>query len=510
MSTKREWLANREIHSAFISGRLFLQENHIKALKLLVNDFAKQYRKMYVDKANKMIKLQDELEEKLPGHVIGPSHALNAEWLKRYLVHLRLTKRIASHQSNKTLLNTSSIASKSIGLDTSDNNIKHHGNDDKSEGSQENEKVPIMWKEWLAKKLKHEIERGPLKPKDFQRALNGQNHPLNKDDIEYLLKSHPILTQEALMQEIEYRIESWVLDTDGRRDFQHQLNVKIRTWIWDEMVLSKAAKLPKNEHGYWRIWQKLPEDNRKEVKESLIKKLVDEKREELKSAERTRMEVTKSLFWQFDASRRDRECPWTEWLPNHLEKFRKNLDKFKKNEEERLKIASKQKKRRKSMASLQAIEANLKDVGKSLDAHHQMQLQKGVVSLRRAARENGLGKGGIITKEDFDAHIKGILEPYISLNDTFVENYTMDPNAVPTNLTKFAEEWRNKINALFTSDPDLTLQRATEDHDNYNNTNKVSYKKWLEDKKKRQLDEERRKVRFKLRLIIILNVADMD
>eukprot|EP01037_Dinobryon_pediforme_P035693 gene35693-42212_t len=39
-----------------------------------------------------------------------------------------------------------------------------------------------------------------------------------------------------LAQELELRIESWVLDIDGRRDFQHALNVNIRKWIREHLL----------------------------------------------------------------------------------------------------------------------------------------------------------------------------------------------------------------------------------------------------------------------------------
>ncbi len=260
------------------------------------------------------------------------------------------------------------------------------------------------------------------------------------------------------------------------------------------MIQKKTAKLPKDEHGYWRIWQSLPKEKRSAIKEDIVKKLVDEKREELKSSERTKHEITKQLYWQFDAARKEREVPWTDWLPSYLDKVRRNLDKFKKDEEERLKIASKQKQRRKSMASLQAIESNLRDVGKSLDSHRQMQLQKGIVSLRRAAQENGLGKGGIITREEFDVHIKKILAPIIPLDDTFIENHALDNNAEPTGLNDFAEEWRRKITSLFTPDPKETIHRVNEDQSKAKNSSKVSYQAWLKDKKREQEIQDRKLV----------------
>jgi hypothetical protein len=512
-SKYREWITNREIHGAFISGRLCLNDNQIKALKHLVADFMKHYKNLYKEKADKMLKLNEELEEKLPGPVFGPNHTLSSEWLKKYLIHLRLTKRqtpVENVVAQSKALNTSSIGSKSATFDPTDSTTKA------SEEEKEKidaHKTPICWKEWLGKKLKQEMERGPVKPKDLQKALNGQNHPLSKEDIEFLLKTHHILPQEALQQEIEYRIESWVLDTDGRRDFQHQLNVKIRTWIWDEMILTKAAKLPKNEQGYWRVWQSLPKERRSAVKEAIIKKLVDEKREELKSSERSKNEITKQLYWQFDAARKERETLWSEWLSSHFDKFRRNLDKFKKDEEERLKIANKQKQRRKSMASLQAIEKSLKEYGQSLDSHHQMQLQKGIVSLRRAAQENGLGKGGIITKEEFDAHIKKILAPYIPLDETFIETHAMSKDAEPTSSNIAAtESWRRRIANLFTPDPKETIERVHKDQNEQTNRSKESYHVWLMEKKKAIQEQEKKQViKFScIYFMIITKICTLD
>lgn len=50
-------------------------------------------------------------------------------------------------------------------------------------------------------------------------------------------------------------------------------------------------------------------------------------------------------------------------------------------------------------------------VAKSLKPRHTVELEKGIVALRKSAAAKGIAQGKVVTKEDFDKHIKGVLEP---------------------------------------------------------------------------------------------------
>jgi hypothetical protein len=258
ISKEKEWLNDRDIHTAFLTARLFLNDQQLWILKGLVNDFAKEYRSYYEDRIEKLIKLPgesngngNEEKEKLPKSAKGPGNTLNNEWLKKYLIHLRLSKRIVSSQSNRTLLpNETQKEMKELVAQTLKQDEEGKvvtGEDGEREEKEEKEttiKNPIPWKEWLAKKLQLEMVKGPFKPKEFAKILSGNcATTLGKEEIELYLRNHSILPEEALMQEIEYRIEGWILDMDGRRDFQHQLNMKIRTYIWEELIMKQQGTL---------------------------------------------------------------------------------------------------------------------------------------------------------------------------------------------------------------------------------------------------------------------------
>lgn len=591
-SEPKTWLTNRDLQVAFMAARLCFNDEQLRAVRSLVVDFSRHYRQLYADKAESIIALHDGLiaDTVIPGPPLGANQTLRSSWLQKYLVHLRLAKRLvrsssgggdvlhpaAARQSGEQKLqqqqqlNTSSIASSSlqppvVGLQDVD--------DDKAPPLLE--KTPLLWSEWLGRKLQRELERSPSKPRDFQRALLGEHHALSKDDVNVLLRQHSILPADVLAQEIEFRIEAWVRDTDGRRDFQHALNVKIRTWIWEELVKKPNAAVPKNEQGYWQLWEALPEAEKARVRDTLLHDLVSQKRLDLEASERLHREITRSLYWQFDTHRRDKgKIAWSTWLPVHLRSFRENLDKFREKEEARLKAAAKQKLKRKALAPLPVLEANLKELLRTtvaLDAQRQHALQKALVSLRKVARTNqqwyqhqehqrreaskqahddhssdgemdeaegGLdAEGGdkeadlekvlgdleIVTKEEFDEHMRVVFAAYLPSETADVpkkaskksrksvgavsdedDNTKKKDRKAPANLTargatsltvppaslreKFLAAWQEKIQSVFTPDLTLTVQRALDEQDRQRQANRKQYDVWLYEKKKRDLE----------------------
>lgn len=542
-SKMKEWLNDRDIHAAFLSARLFLNEQQLWMLKRLVTEFAASYRQLYQEKLEKMIKFPyhqkqtqlssqrrsqqqpispDEMEENLPKSVKGPGNVLNNVWLKKYLLHLRLTKRNHSNQHNlenpqqekeiqdiidKTIQVEGGPAQPLASSGTNSERPFTSGNpdsavkDEKSEDGGKEKKIPVPWKEWLAKKLQSEMVKGPQKPKEFTKILSGNmNTTLSKEDIELYVKNHSILPEEALLQEIEYRIEAWILDMDGRRDFQHQLNMKIRTYIWEELIMKQQSssgnpvKIPNNEKLYWKLYYKLSSEEKERIKSNIITQLINEKRETLKTSERINKEITKSLFWNFFGFIKDRgsnDMNWNQWIISHLEKFAKSLEKYKNEKLLQKQQLQQQQSRKKSIAPLISLEKSLKSIINHLDHYHQLQVQKGIIQLRRLAKEKGLGNGEVVTKEDFDNHIKSILTPYFSLQDTsiLVEDQENLDHKVKSNI--IAKEWKEKISKLFTLNTEQTLQQVINDHEIEDTRNKISYDKWMAEKKRTQLEKEK-------------------
>jgi hypothetical protein len=343
-SKKKTWLTARDLQSAFMAARLCLTEAQLIILRSLVYSFAQQYDTLYASTA-RLGQSGDAAASFSPSAsvtisasgavaggegagplskkgVFGPAQTLNANWLKRYLLHLRLGKKTSSAN-----LGTGSIA----GASTAAHGSAASQTSGAAPGAED--KPPLAWSDWLGKKLQHEVQRDTGKPKEFEKALNGQAHPLCKEDIELMLKTYNVLPAEVLQKEVECRIESWLLDMDGRRDFQHALNVKIRHWIWTKKIKDEKVPLPKSEKGYWQIWQKLPENEKKAVKASILSTIIQEKRAELLSQERTKLAITKELYWKFDADRQKREIKWKTWLDDHITKFKKDLDDFRATEQ---------------------------------------------------------------------------------------------------------------------------------------------------------------------------------
>jgi hypothetical protein len=544
ISRTKEWISDRDIHLAFLTSRLFLNDQSTYALKKLVYEFAINYRALYLEKLNHLITFKNnpELEkENLPKHVKNSVGQLNNEWFKKYLLHLRLTKRLNSSQSNRTLLSNSQKEMNELIQQTMKEPLPMEESMEANRESSSNEpqmpsssdkdtkdsKNPVPWKQWLAKKLQEEITSGPKQPKEISKILNGfWNTTLSKEEIELYMKTHPnFLPEEVLMQEIEYRIESWILDMDGRRDFQHQLNMKIRSFIWEELILKQqppasqnTSVIPKDEKVYWKLYYRLSTEEKLAIKQKIITQLILEKRENLKTSERMSKEITKSLFWSFYTVIKDRNTAsvapnsyltWQKWLPDHLEKFASSLEKYKNDKMVLKKQISRHISKKKSLASLLSIEKELKYLSSHLDHFHQIELQKGIIKLRRLAKEKGIGDGEIVTKEDFDNIIKPILTPYISLNDTMIMDEEDAKEQEEQNAMEgiVVKAWKEKISPLFKFGVEETLQQVIKDHEDEKEYNKKSYEKWMSEKRRVEREKHEEMVSYRGKLISSLSIS---
>jgi hypothetical protein len=233
----------------------------------------------------------------------------------------------------------------------------------------------------------------------------------------------------------------------------------------------------------------------------------------LKTSERINKEITKSLFWNFFGFIKDRgsnDMNWNQWIISHLEKFAKSLEKYKNEKLLQKQQLQQQQSRKKSIAPLISLEKSLKSIINHLDHYHQLQVQKGIIQLRRLAKEKGLGNGEVVTKEDFDNHIKSILTPYFSLQDTsiLVEDQENLDHKVKSNI--IAKEWKEKISKLFTLNTEQTLQQVINDHEIEDTRNKISYDKWMAEKKRTQLEKEKELVcslPFRIRVFTDLSLG---
>lgn len=408
---------------------------------------------------------------------LGPGQSLNAEWLRKYLVHLRLTKKSSSAAGATSTKALSSGTGTGTGT-----------SGDAARASQR--ATPLLWKEWLGKKMQVAV-----KPRAFKKALNGEPHPLSKEDIELMIKRYDILPAEALQQEVECRIESWLLDVNGSRAFPHELNMHIRKWIF-----------AKDKKGNWKTWQKLPSQEKQSVKKDIMNTIIKEKREELLAQERKSYEITIDLYKKYDrevtAARSSSAtgAPWTSWLDSHLTKFKKSLDEFRSSEKERMQRVEAEASRRKTVAGLTEIKSKLlkaKDDHK-MDSYRTAELLRAMQALERAAAARGLAKGTLVAKEDFDKHIKPVLVPFINMDED-IGSDSGGENVKPRSNNSVGKK---DIEAMFYSEPDQAVdkvkQAAQQEHQKQQQKQEKDYTDWLERKDREraeqlQLKREQRK-----------------
>jgi hypothetical protein len=105
----------------------------------------------------------------------------------------------------------------------------------------------VPWLDWLSEKVKNDRSMSEGKPKEFRRALTGKPHSLSKPDLNRILEGNEIIPEKILHAEVIHRAHSWVLDTSGRRDFSHLLNIEMRKW---EMKRKMEMKLQVS-HKYY-------------------------------------------------------------------------------------------------------------------------------------------------------------------------------------------------------------------------------------------------------------------
>jgi hypothetical protein len=128
------------------------------------------------------------------------------------------------------------------------------------------------------------------------------------------LEKHVIVPDTVMNEEIQYRIQCWLEDTQGRRDFAHRLNVELNKWGKERkqlMLAASAAAAASSTGGGGgasaaRPLRRITTEEVQEAKKSLAAKLVGEKVEELRAAERTTAAITKELFWKYQKECRDR------------------------------------------------------------------------------------------------------------------------------------------------------------------------------------------------------------
>lgn len=107
-SRHRDWLTPRELQTAFLAGRVILTDPQVLVLRNLVKRFAATVASLNPQPENSLTNINllahssphaadvDSMKAVAPEAVLGIGQSLSSEWLRRYLLHLRLTKRTQS------------------------------------------------------------------------------------------------------------------------------------------------------------------------------------------------------------------------------------------------------------------------------------------------------------------------------------------------------------------------------------------------------------------------------
>ena len=430
-STPQQWLGVTDLQRASNGARLFFSEIQIFGLIRLLKNFAAELRAIEKNQISGNVALTRSGKPLCKQPVVY-KRRVNAEWLRRYLVHLRLKKRVKPFH------------------------------------------------EWLGEKVEQAHIVNVSKPKEFMRALAGRAHRLSTEEVNRKLDSYEILPEPDMLFEIQQRVECWVNDTNGRRDYQHKLNIEIRKHCKSEQI----------------NYNRLPASDKKDLRRQLGDKLVAEKQSELKQSEESGAAITKDLYWKFDAACRESNyklgLTFGDWLKRYREKCTTRLSNFKKHAEERRRIVGEKVRGRHTVASIAEVTGRLDSIAEGMDTKRSIELRKNLVALRRAAETAGHAQGTLVTKEDFDRHLENVLAPCVKLLPPDIQDLTKSPRASLEGPLTTQNPQNIDMNMFYTNEKEAAT-RALRKAEEEQSKNQVRFKAWADRK-----DEERRTEKEKI------------
>jgi hypothetical protein len=268
VSSPRKWISASEIKEAFCDARLHLSTPQIVLLINLIKEFASQTGK---GGPSGRVSIADDKEMKsLNSALISSSvimkHKIQADWLRKYLVHLRV-----------------------------------------GSGAR-------PWAAWLDTKVKSNAFRKKTEDDmaiEFRKALGGLQHELDESEVEIMVKKFDILPPEQLQQVIKNKVDAWILDVDGRRDFTHMRNVLFKKWLKEnqEMLVSLGST-------------KARKEEEKKAQVTIRSDMIAKKATSLRTSEKKNACITLELFKAYEGDNRKRGfcgCPkFGDWLDRRI------------------------------------------------------------------------------------------------------------------------------------------------------------------------------------------------
>ena len=453
VSTPRARLSVNELQTAFFQARLRLTDPQILAIMKLVTRYARE-------------KMGDEKsEEEINAEVVAPGARLSSEWLKKYMVHLRLTKKKSLAASQEEPQVGSSLENQE-GISS---NIRSSRDE------------PLQFNTWLGAKIVEDRKEVERKPKEFQKALAGQKHILNREELENYLVQHSIIPSDLLKEEITLRVQSWSLDISGRKDYTHAWNLAVRKWDREHV----------NED-----YRRLKEDRKKEVSAEIRARLLRDHAESLRKSEKEKQTITKELFWRFQRAASKAQVglalTWGQWLSKHQASEAKLIATSKQDSEERSRLMAKRKERKQALAPLVEIEKKFNEAADKLTTFHSIELRKCLVGLRKRAIAAGLGSGDklLVTKDLFDSQMANVLAPRMQQLDPELRGFAEEARKSHEGMGSTANsdaQFTCLVDAIFKEDYKQADIKAAEIQLLNEEQAELEFKEWEERKKQQKL-----------------------
>jgi hypothetical protein len=466
-SKARPWLSTRELLDAMYAVRLYnFKDAHIFTLMKLVAAF-----KRYSDNFEGVE--EDEGEE--TENVYNPSaRLLNAEWVKKYFVFLRLTK----HKNRLTDSINATIAQAS-------EETKEGIADPDAPPPAPAREFPLRFSEWNLIKRIEAAKDKTKKPKEFRRALAGRECSLSHGELFEFINENTIVPSDIMKQEITQRLQAWVLDIDGRKDYIHALNVAKRKWSVDNKT--EIASLGQEEQ----------KDTLSMIKSQVVRK----KATQLRVSEADEGSVTKELFVKYRKYckemkyHRDRTLTWGKWLQTHLEAQTDIIKKSRMYDAEREKLLQSKDTRKSAVAPLIEIEKKLLFASDNLSTIHGIELRKSLVKLKKAAKQANIGKGELITKEMFDQYVGDVIAPRLKeLPDSQLKGLAEEARRWHESVgqtNKTDARFADGIGMLFNHDEEAAIAKSREMKEEDEKKVKAEFQLWETKKlEKKKLAQE--------------------
>jgi hypothetical protein len=424
-SRARPWLRVHDIQTAFMAARQAFTEAHVYALMKLVVAFAK----------TKGYESQGDGESLFSGvggivDVSSGCRKLSAEWLQKYFVHLRLTK-----------------AAVPLGASTDGLPVEARSSRD----------TPLEFGQWLGTKKAEDAKSAAQKDREFRKVLAGRKGDLDDAELDAMLVKNSIIPAESMKKEISLRVQAWVLDIDGRKDFSHNLHYELRRWSDD------------NKTEFARVTDA---ETRKKVLTDSKTKILKTKAESLRTSESTDQAITKNLFSLYRKYCRGEGHStytknWGSWLAEHLADFEQLVTKSREVDNQREKLLIERSARKMQVAPLRVIEQKFEDCCEMMkNTEHAIEIRKCLVKLRKRAMEAGVGKldNVLVTKALFDEEMAFVLAPYMMELTEELRGLAEEARFSHTSVgqTRLVDkQFEGLIGKLFKPDVELALKEGS-------------------------------------------------